>query len=341
MGLLVSRNILLSAVAIAAAVAPLAVRADELMSDGLRYSNVTVLGLKGDKLAVNTPGGEKAFELAKISWITIDKTPQFNQAEAARDDDAKKSAAFYRTALQQEMTGKALRPLGQIRAVAPTAADGRYTEAMTLFLTVYQQVPTAAIWNLRPAPIPAAPSSMLGESADLIEKKLPSFTSDEAKHNLQLLQVDLYTKAGDTKNAARIAGLLNGTPDDKTTGSAAPVESAITTADLAPIEDALKNGKNDTAIELIDKLLPRADNEGAARLYVARARALAAGQKPELAIAAYLRVPIFYPTSNLAPTALLAAAQMQDQLKHPDEAQRLRKEITDKYADSPEALKAK
>jgi tetratricopeptide (TPR) repeat protein len=337
---LTPRLLTLAATAALLLAAPL--RADDIVADGFPYRFATILGIRGEKLAFSLNGREVQVDLNKVSKVTIDKAPKFNEAEELRDTDPKKAAALYKDALQQEVAGKALRPLAQLRAIGPTDADGRYTEALTLFLSIYQQSPTDAFWALRPTHLPAAGSTMLKESADLITTKLPGFSSPDAKKNLQLLQVDLYTRAGDTKSAARIARIVNGAAPDPTAPPepAAPGESTeITAADLAPIEDAIKSANYPAALSQADRLLPRATGEGAVQLFLIKARAYAAAKQPELAAASYLRVPIFYPASPAAPAALFAAADLQKSLNHPDEAKRLYKEITDKYPNSPEAVK--
>jgi tetratricopeptide (TPR) repeat protein len=320
-----------------------AARADDIVADGFPYHFATILGIRGEKLAFSLNAREVQVDLSKVSKIAIDKSPKFNEAEELRDSDPKKAAALYKDALQQEVLNKSLRPVAQLRAIAPTDADGRYTEALALFLATYQQSPTDTFWALRPTHLPAAGSTMLKESAELIGSRLAGFSNPDAKKNLQLLQVDLYTKAGDTKSAARLARIINGAPPDPTAppDPATPGESAdITPADLAPIEDAIKSANFSSALSQADRLLSRTTGEGAVQLFLIKARTYAAAKQPELAAANYLRVPIFYPTSPAAPAALFAAADLQKSLNHPDEAKRLYKEITDKYPNSPEAVKA-
>jgi tetratricopeptide (TPR) repeat protein len=333
-------------VAVLLAVLPAARQAcaDEIVADGFPYQFATILGIRGDKLVFSLNGREVQADLAKVTKVNIDKAPKFNQAEGMRDSDPKKAAALYKDALQSEVTGKVLRPVAQLRAIAPTDADGRYTEALALFLAVYQQSPTDTLWAMRPTHLPAAGSTMLKEAAELIGTKLSGFSNDEAKKNLQLLQVDLYTKSGDTKSAARLARQINGAPatpepgDAPAGNTAAPAE--ITPADLAPLEDAIKSNNYSGALTLADRLLERANGEGAVQVFLAKARAYAGNRQPELAAATYLRVPIHYPKSPSAPAALFQAAELQKSLNHPDEAARLYKEIVEKYPDSPEAVKA-
>ncbi len=324
-------------------VAPRMAAADEVMADGFPYSSATILGIRNDQLAFTLNAREIDVDLSKVSTLAINKSPKFNEAEQVRDSDARKAAALYKEALQREMTSKALRPLAQLRAIAPTDADGRYSEAMALFLNVYQQFPSATIWTFRPTHLPGPGSTLLKESADLIGSRLPAFTDAEARKNLQLLQVDLYGKAGDTKAAAALARAVTGASPAGETGSPAAAvlttDIAITPADLAPINEAISGGKANEAIAMVEQLLPRANAEGAAQLLMAKARAYAAGKQPELAAAAYLRVPIHYPQSSLAAASLLAAADLQKMLNHADEAARLYKELAEKYPDAPEAVK--
>jgi tetratricopeptide (TPR) repeat protein len=319
--------------------------ADEVTADGFPYGTALVLGIRNDKLAFRTQAGkELQVDLGKVSKIIIDKMPKFNAAEEARDSDAKRAAALYKEALQQELTNRALRPLGLWRSIGPTDADGRWTEAVTLFLSLYQTNPTEAVWAIRPTHIPAAGSSMLKESADLIGSRLAQFSNADAKKNLQLMQVDLYTKAGETKAAARLARELSGAapePEVGNAGGSGAETVPIGAVEMAPIEDAIKSGKYETALELSDKLLARATGDGAATVTMAKARAYAGAKQRELAAATYLRVAIFYPKSAAAPAALLAAADLQRQMQHEEEAKRLYKELSEKYADSPEAVRAR
>ncbi|HVX86686.1 MAG TPA: hypothetical protein VH253_18025 [Phycisphaerae bacterium] len=335
-----------------------AARADTVVADGFTYDWTLVLGLRGDKFAFRTQQGKDVtVDLGTVSKILIDKAPDFNGAEEARDSDAKKAAALYREALSQEMNAATLRPMAWWRSIGPTDADGRWTDAVGLFLNLYATCPTEAIWKLRPTHVPAKGSSMLKESADLIGKKVAALPQagpvggaagelnwTEVRKRLQTWQVELYTRAGETQTAARLARVLSGAPAEDGGGAAAPVAAGsngqITVVEMAPIEDAIKTGHYETAIGEANKLLEGADAEGAVTLFLAKARAYAGAKEPELAVANYLRVPIHYGGSKEAAGALASAAELQRQLGHVAEADRLLKEIQDKYPDSPEALKA-
>jgi tetratricopeptide (TPR) repeat protein len=333
-------------------------RADTVVADGFTYDWTLVLGLRGDKFVFRTQQGKDVtVALNTVSKILLDKAPNFNGAEESRDSDAKKAAALYREALSQEMNAATLRPMAWWRAIGPTDADGRWTDAVSLFLNLYATCPTDTIWKLRPTHVPAKGSSMLKESADLIGKKVAALPQagpvggaagdlnwTDVRKRLQTWQVDLYTRAGETDTAARLARVLaGGAPDDDAAGAAPAAPAAhngeITVVEMAPIEDAIKTGHYDAAISQADKLMDHANADGAVALFLAKARAYAGEKQPELAVANYLRVAIHYSASKEAPGALAAAADLQRQLGHVAEADRLLKEIKDKYPDSPEALK--
>jgi hypothetical protein len=316
---------------------------DTVVSDGLTWTG-TIVGLKEGRLALTLPAGDKLYDLSKVSKITIAGNQKFNDAEAVRTTDPKKSAALYKEAIRA-FNEPEIKQLAQLRAVAPTDADGRYTEALAYFLEVYAAAPNPAVWALHPTHIPAGGSSMLKEAVQKIADTLKNFKSDEAKANLKNLQLDLLTRAGDTEAAQRLAReIATGVVDEPKTQAkpAAAVDPAAQmTAVLAEIDAAIRNKNYDGALKQIDAQLATASGENAVQLFILKARVYEDQGQLDLATATLLRVSAHYPSSPTAPAALLQAATLQKRANHPQEAKTLLDEVVTQYPDSREAVVAK
>ncbi len=311
-------------------------RADRVFYDGFEYADVVVIGYKNDRLAVTLKAGVKLLELGKVKWIALDGAAQFRDAEEARTTDVKKSAAFYRDAIRA-LNDPDQKLLAELRAVAPTDADGKYVDAITWFLDVYAVHPTDATWKLHPTHIPAPGSMMLTEAAERIQSRLAGFESEEAKKNLKTLQLELYSKAGDPRANSLVKELTTGIVESAEPKPAAAVTEASV---IEPIQNAIKSKDYAGAIRQADELLRRASEETAIRAYELKALAYEGENNRDAAAATLLHISVFYPASTSAPTALLLAADLQKQLHHAAEANRLYREIMDKYPTSPEAIKA-
>ena len=326
------------AVLVALCLAAPAALADRVNYDNLEYADVTVNGYHNGGLSVTVKAGERLFDLAKVKWIELAAAPKMRQAEELRATDPRGALALYRDAIRG-LDDPDLKHLAEVRAIPVAEADGKWIDAVTYFLDVYQAQSTPDIWKLRPMKFPAAGSTMMSESAALIERRLPSFESDEAKKNLKTFELEIYTKSNDPR-AEALARELSGVPEEtrKRPEATAPltVEGAV-----APIEAALKSKDYDGAIKQADEMLGSASDALAIRLYQLKADALDGENKPEAAAATLLRIASYYPSTPEAPAALLVAAELQKRQNHADEAKRLYKEIVDKYPDSPAAIRAK
>ena len=310
--------------------------ADRVFYDGLEYADVTIIGYKKDAMVATLKSGDKRFDLAKVKWISLDATPRFLEAEQARVTDPKKSAALYLETIHS-LNDPDQKLLAELRAVAPTDADGRYFEAIGYFLDVYSVNPTDATWKLHPSHIPASGSTMLVAAAERIQSRLDRFQSEEAKHNLRTLQLELYTKAGDPRADALVKELTTGIVESNTPKPDAPVTEASI---IEPLQTAIRAKDYAGAISHADLILPTASEETAIRVYELKALAYQEENKLDIAASTLLRISTYYPASTSAPTALLMAADLQKSLNHVPEANRLYHEITDKYPTSPEAIKA-
>src|SRR4051812_5715814 len=152
-------------VVVAAVLPGAVVRADSVYIDGIKYSG-TVVGIKNGKLAVTVGGVDRPYELESVNAVNLDAVPKFADAEQLRaTDDAKAAAALYKQIIPT-LNKPELKQFAQWRAIGPTDADGRWSEAVGLFLEVYQANPTEAVWKGRPTHLPAAGSTMLVESAE-------------------------------------------------------------------------------------------------------------------------------------------------------------------------------
>jgi hypothetical protein len=257
----------------------------------------------------------------------------FNQAEKSRKD-AKKSAALYKTALSN-INDRKLKVLATARAIGPTDADGKFTEAVTYFLDVYAAAPSENTWKLKPSNIPPANSSMLKESADRIQNRLAMVRQDDAKKNLKTFQLELLTKANDPR-AAALATELNGGNVEPTAGNAqatpapaaAQATPVITSGEgIEGVSNALKAKNYDSAIAQADALLKSANEPTAVRALELKAQAYEAQKKLDLAAATLIRVAAHYPNNSQAIPALTRAAELQKALKHDEEAKRITDEI--------------
>jgi tetratricopeptide (TPR) repeat protein len=310
--------------------------ADQLFYDGLTYSDITINGYKNDGVSVTLKGGEQVLSLPKISWMALDAAPAFVEGERARASNPKKAAALYKEAIHA-LNDPDQKRLAELRAVAPTDADGRYVEALDDFLDVYAAAPTDATWILHPTHIPNAGSTMLVEAAEHIQAALPKVQSDDAKGHLQRLQLELYTKAGDPRADSLVKQLTTGIVESSTPKTAS---SLIEEGSIEPIQEAIKAKDFAGAIKQADALIRTAGEDAAIRAYELKALAYQGQNQLDAAAATLLRIVTYYPASTSAPTALLMAGDLQKRMGHTPEAQRLYHEIVDKYPSSPEAIKA-
>jgi tetratricopeptide (TPR) repeat protein len=318
------------------AVGPRALRADQLFYDGLTYSDVTINGYHGDGVLVTLKSGQQVMSLAKISWMALDAAPAFVEAERARVSAPKKAAALYKEAIHA-LNDPDQKRLAELRAIAPTDADGRYVEALADFLDVYAANPNEATWPLHPTHLPGAGSTMLLEAADQIQKALPNFSSDEAKGHLLRMQLELYTKAGDPRADTLVKQLTTGIVESSTPKTAS---SLIEEGAIGPIQEAIKAKDFASAIQQADALIRVAGEDTAIRAYELKALAYQGENQLDAAASTLLHIMTYYPASTSAPTALLMAADLQKRSGHSPEAQRLYHEIVEKYPTSPEAIKA-
>jgi hypothetical protein len=321
----------------------LAARAeDSFLYDGFGKTG-TIKGLRDGRLLAIIQEEPQLFELNKVEKIRLDGTPRMQEAELARHTDAKKAAAFYKDVIRS-LNDPALKLLAEARAIEPTDADGRWTEAVAYFLDVYAAAPGEATWALRPTKMPAAGSSMLKESADRIQNALRSIKSDEARKNLKNLQLDILTKAGDTEAAERLAkelatGVVEETPKAPPPKPVDP--AAQESAAVAELHAALQAKDYAQVLKRTEGLLATATGEQAVGLWQMQAKAYEEQNRLDLATAAILRIIAHYPSSPAAPGALLQAAELQRRANHPAAAKALLSEILASYPDSREAVLAK
>jgi tetratricopeptide (TPR) repeat protein len=311
-------------------------RADQLFYDGFTYADVAINGYRNGGVVVTLKGGVQDMNLAKVSWMAIDAAPGFVEAERARAGDPKKAAALYKAAIHA-LNDPDQKRLAELRAVAPTDADGRYIEAMDYFLDVYAASPDEPTWGMHPSHIPNAGSTMLVEAAEHIQAALPKIHSEEATGHLQRLQLELYTKAGDPRADALVKQLTTGIVESSTPKTAA---SLIEEGAIQPIQEAIKAKDFSGAITQADALIRTASEDTAIRAYELKALAYQGQNQLDSAASTLLRIATFYPASTSAPTSLLMAGDLQKRMGHSPEAQRLYHEIVDKYPSSPEAIKA-
>jgi tetratricopeptide (TPR) repeat protein len=307
------------------------VRADTLSLGDTRYDGV-INGIKNGKVSITVRGQEHPCELSDITGIFLDDAPKLADAEAARANDPKKSAAIYKQIIPT-INKPDLKLLVEWRAIDPTDRDARWSEAIALFLDVYQAVPTDAVWNGRPTHWPAPGSSMLEESARHVNAAIKDAKSEDVKKKLRLYLLDIYTKAGDTAAAQRVAREIEtGIAQEPAVAAAAPQVPAAT----AEITAALAAKNYDAALKQADARLANATGENAVELYAIKAQALEGLNKFHEAAGAWLRIFAHYPASPSAPEALLNAARLEKKLNNPA-AKIIFDEILQKYPASKEA----
>jgi TolA-binding protein len=325
--------------------------ADTVTIGTLSYEG-TVNGLRKGKLSLTLKNGdERLFDLPEVTSVGLDKWPKLLEAERLRVDplQALPAAEAYKD-LIPTLNKPELKTLVQWRAIDPTDRAQRWTDAVVLFLDVYQAASSDAIWKARPTHMPQPASRLLPESADKIatalklraEARSPEARSpaaDDVQKNLRLMLMEVYNRSGDTQAAARLAREISTgiaeDPHPRTPAATAP------TAALSAIESALNAGNFDEAQQQADALLATAEGETAAQIYALKARAYEGQQQLESAAANWLRIVAHYPTSLAAPGALFHAAQLEQRLQHPQSAQALLEELKAKYPDSPEAKNLK
>jgi len=312
-----------------------ALRADTIVAAGQSFDG-TVLGIHNGKVAIRADGVEKQFDFEKVTIIDVAGTERLFAAEQARDD-AKKAAALYKQAIPT-INKAELKLLAEWRAIGPTEQDGRWSEALALFLDVYKNEPAESVWKTRPQRWPAAGSEMLNQGAELVAKAIKETKSDDAQKNLRAYLVDIYNHADRKDDAARLAReIATGIPD---TGEHA--ETLPPPAGLTAIDAALQKKDFANVVSAVDALLATGiSGEPAARAFTFKAQALEGLDKTDDAIAAWLRIPAHYPSSTQAPVALMRAAELEIKLERKDQAAALLREIQENYPESSQAASLK
>ncbi|HVT81063.1 MAG TPA: hypothetical protein VHM90_10435, partial [Phycisphaerae bacterium] len=208
-----------------AAFLPALTRADTLSLGTNRYEG-SLNGIKNGKISITIRGTEHQYDLADLTGIDLDDVPKLADAEIARTDNPKASAATYKQVIPT-VNKPELKLLVELRAIDPTDRDARFDEAVVLFLDVYQAAPIDAVWNARPSHLPGPGSKMLDDSARRVAAAIKETKSDDARKNLRKFLLDIYTKAGNTAEAQRIAReIATGIAEEPVATPAAPAAPA-------------------------------------------------------------------------------------------------------------------
>ncbi len=304
-----------------------------------RYEGM-VNGIKNGKVSITTRGQEHQYELNDITELSLDDVPKLADAEAARANDPKKSAALYKQ-LIPTINKPEIKLLIEWRAIDPTDRDARWNEALALFLDVFQAAPADTVWRGRPSHWPAAGSSMFDDGARRVSTAIKDAKSEDAKKKLRTYLLDIYTKAGNTAEAQRVAQeIATGITPDPMIPATAKAPSSDAATELREISAALAAKNFAAAIRQADVQLASATGESAVALYALKAQALEGENKPHEAAGAWLRIFSHYPASAAAPGALLSAARLEKKINDPAAAKSLLDEILQKYPDSKEAALA-
>ncbi len=319
-----------------------AVHADDSFNyDGISYSG-TIVGQRDGKLVATLGSTDRSYDLDKVLVITLSANENFTNAEIVRATDVKKAAALYKEAISS-LNSPALKQLAKLRAIQPTAQDGKWLDAVGYFLDVYQAFPVDAVWKVRPTHMPDPGSSMLKDSTDRIAAVAKTIRTDEARKNLQSFERDILNQAGDTAAAGRLAReAATGIAEDPPAPSPSrPVDAAAQSdAGLAEMEAAIRAKDYDGAIKRAEARLDTASPDLSVQLFRQEARVYQEENKPELAIAALLRISAHYPSSPEVPAALLEAGTLEKS-DHPAAAKALFQEIVEKFPNSKEAVIAR
>lgn len=284
-------------------------------------------------------GGEKLVALEEVTAIGLDNWPKFAEAEAVRGDLLKAVPAY--RALIPTINKPELKVVAQWRAIEPLDKGGQWVEAVGMFLEVYAASPTDGVWKVRPTQMPATGSKMLAESADKVAAAVKAAKSDEARKNLQGLLLDIYTKAGDTAAAARLAREIATGVAEEVPPAAARTTTSGDQAGLAEVEAAVRGKDYEGAVKKADALLATVTGDTAVQLFAFKAQAQEALGKDEDAAGTWLRITAHYPSSVRAPEALLHAGMLEKKVGHAEEAKTIFREIVGKYPETKEAQAAK
>ncbi len=320
--------------------------ADSITIAGNAYDG-TLIGIRDGQIAIRIKGTERRYDLSQLQHLTVDGVAALDDPPAARTSDPKAAAQHYKQAIAA-INDPEVKRLAEFRAIDPTDADGRWTEAVQLFLDVYHAHPDAAVWQGRPTHMPAAGSRMLADSEDAVSAALKIAANNDERKNLQSWLLDIYTRAGDTGAAARLATeMKTGIPTEPHAPPQNENAPPNITAKIAEIQAQFQSRQfaaalpNATAALIGNAQSPAPTGETQAQLFALQARALEGLNQPEDAAAAWLRIPAHDPTSPAVPAALLNAARVEKNLGHPTEAAAILEELTTDFPNSPEAAAAK
>ena len=321
------------------AMAASAARADRIVTATRTFDGVSVSALRaGAVVAREADGASLRVPLREVITLQIDGATALSRAEADRAAQAWRKAADDYTAALRATDDPDLRRLVEARSIAALDAGGQWLAAVQRFIDIYTATPDDGTWALRPTHLPEAGSSLLGDSAKLVEQALaspPLSTAPGAARHLRSMLLDIYNQANDPRAADVARELAAAAPPTTAASMAAPGDGFLQAAKLA-----LDNGNADDALRLADDGLKAAGGATAAGLHIVRAAALEKQGKPGDAVAELLKVPVFYPDTAEAPEALRKAAALEDAQGNHDAAARLREQLAARYPKSAAAPQA-
>lgn len=323
-------------------------RADSITTTEQSIRDCKILRVVGGRVIARVGDDAKSFPLADISRVEITSLDLLTQAEDARAQKQWPRAQTLYTRAGRS-TSKAVQNLTQARLIEVLDQRGQWADAVSVFLKMYAAEPSDAAWLLRPANLPEEKSVMLPESAKMIEARMREeiFQTVLAQRHMKQLLMDIYLQMNDSRAATLARQLQQGvdgpaqkqvveSAEKKTDAPATQAAAQASGVDhiARQVEEFIAQKKYTEALEKIDTASSRAEGANAAQLAILRGDVQAASGAEDDALMTYIRVSSMNDSGNWGGAALLKTARLQKKLNRDEAAQRLLREVIDKYPDT-------
>lgn len=174
---------------------PLLTRADSVTVNALPYTNVRIVGIKGDQFIFSTAGREIAKPLAQITRISVDGEAALNSAEQAFEEKDWNAATDNYERVFRTTAKPWLKQWCSVRLLESASRGGRFDSAVTAVISMAESSPeSASAVSLK---MPGADSAYLPQAVEQVNAALAKELPDGSKDVLLRLLVDLHKARND------------------------------------------------------------------------------------------------------------------------------------------------
>jgi len=327
------------------------------LKNGIPYEPVQIRRVRNGVIAFQLPGGKTMTRaMSDVAGVSLSELAEFNRGESLMAEGKHEEAIrAFRGARGSARLGWQ-KTLIDYRLLAAEEAAGKIDQAVERWLQIADKgrggPGTVA---LRPTRLAPAKSRENDRAIAILEARLGKITAKAYRRAVQELLVDLYARQGQVEKARALQLALSGQPGTRPADDGngpEPPKAGSQSDQLRLARLSLKGKRYDEVVRIVRPRLKRFSAAelpaalhllGLARLEQAKARR-DPGQARELLVDAGLnlmRVATFFGDSEEAPSALLAAGEVNERLKNVEGARSAYAAVVERYAESDAAAEAK